>query len=255
MKPQCIYCSSTSGLDTKLTISLEDGSKVSVDICNTHAEEATVKTAREAYLKKQAMIDEVLRQAEALGINISQPTSSGLIVAQQAKPNVPQQSPVQQPNTTDEFWAQDESWIPTAKVDAINNKGMRSVGGNTEYGTVSSHSSYAVSGEKDKLPEHLRNGKVKVDIFEGRSGAPVAIPSRRVDGTGTTHIQIIKSENDERLQRRFKNLASSSMQDKQPDFRNGYDGSTRACPFCDGNGIVKNKDCPKCNGLGVISLL
>ena len=254
MQSQCIYCGSTTDLNTKLTVSLEDGGKASVDICDTHAEEATVKTAREAYLKKQAMIDEVLKQARALGIDISQPSSSGLIVAQQAKPPEPKSPQI---NNTDEFWAQDdgEGWLPTSKVDSISNKGMRSVGGSTEFGAVSSHSSYAVSGEMDKLPESVRNGKVKVEVFEGRAGAPLALPSKRIDGTGTTHIKIIKSENDETLQRRFKGLANSSMQDRQPDFRHGYDDSTRQCPFCNGAGLVKGKSCPKCGGSGIISLL
>lgn len=253
MQPQCIYCSSTTNLSTKLTISLENGSKATVDICDTHAEEATVKTAREAYLKKQAMIDEVIKQAQALGINIGQPTNSGLVVAQQVKAPTPEP----QTNSIDEFWAQDdgEGWLPTSKVDAISNKGMRSIGGNTEFGSVMSYSSYAVSGEMDKLPEKTRDGKVKVEIFEGRAGVPLAVPSKRVDGTGTTHIKIVKSENDETLQRRFKGLANSSMQDKQPDFRHGYDDSTRQCPFCNGAGLVKGKGCPKCGGAGIISLL
>lgn len=262
MRPQCIYCSSTSNLNTKLTISIENRPKVTVDICDVHADDATVKTAREAYLKRQEMIDEVLKQAEALGISVSQSEGSGLIIARSnssdsQQRNKPNSSYDSQPNNTDEFWAQEDGkdWIPTAKVDAIDSKGVRPIGGNTEHGAISAHSSYTVSGEKDILPSHVRNGKVKVDVFEGRSGAPVAIPTKRIDGTGTTHIQIVNTENDQKLQQRFKNLASNSMQDRHPGFKSGYDASTRSCPFCQGTGIIKNKNCPKCEGLGTISLL
>jgi hypothetical protein len=257
MRPQCIYCSSTSNLNTKLTISIDDGTKVTVEICDTHAEDATIKTARDAYLKKQAMIDEVLKQAEALGISIKQPENGGLIIAQSNSQENRQPRNDHKSNATDEFWSQDdgEGWMPTSKVDAIDSRGVKPIGGNTEYGTVSAHNSHVVAGEKDILPSHLRNGKVKVDVFEGRSGAPIAIPTKRVDGTGTTHIQIVNTENDERLQRRFKNLASNSIQDKHHGFKDGYDSSTRTCPFCQGAGIAKNKSCPKCGGLGVISIL
>ena len=64
MPKQCVYCESSENLNTSLQVKLEDGSRVSVDICDEHAEEATIKSAREAYLAKQDKIKEVLEQAK-----------------------------------------------------------------------------------------------------------------------------------------------------------------------------------------------
>jgi hypothetical protein len=265
MQPNCVYCGSNDNLNTQLTISLENGSKVTVDICDEHSEEASVKTARAAYMKKQEQIEAFLEQAKALGIEIQVPQSeSGIVVAQQA-PQSPAPAPAQppaQPEAKSETQQPivpivddkeaAEGWVPTAKVDQA--KGMRSVGGSTEFGGVSGHNSYQVSGQEDVLDEKVRKGKVKMTLAEGRAGAPLAVPQKRIDGTGTTHIRIVKKETDHTLQRRFKDMAQDSKADQQPDFRQGYGDSTRTCPICHGDCVVGDQDCPKCEGLGVISV-
>lgn len=260
MQPNCVYCDSTDNLNTQLTISLENGTKVTVNICDEHAEEASVKTARAAYQEKQTKIEAFLEQAKALGIEVSVPQGGGLAVAKQTpQPTSPDQPAPTQPAQpveesvpiVDDKEAK-EGWVPTAKVDQA--KGMRSVGGSTEFGGVSGHNSYSVSGQEDVLDEHVRKGKVKMTLAEGREGAPLAVPEKRIDGTGTTRIRIVKKETDHTLQRRFKDMAQDSKADQQPDFRQGYGDSTRTCPICHGNCVVDDQDCPKCEGLGVISV-
>jgi hypothetical protein len=243
-----------------MTISLEDGNKVTVDICDEHAEDATVKTARVAYLKKQSEIDAFLAQAKALGIEVQAPQAggSGLVLAQQTQQPAPATAapatPAAPASPLVESAEAEEGWVPTGKVDAADAKGMRSVGGQTEFGGVSGHASYSVSGQEDVLDESLRKGKVKLTVAEGRAGAPIAVPEKRVDGTGTTRIRIVKKESDHTLQRRFKDMAQDSKQDQQPDFRNGYGDSTRTCPICRGDCVVNDQDCPKCDGMGIISV-
>lgn len=260
MQPTCVYCGSTQDLNTQLTISLENGTKITAAICDEHAEDASVKTARAAYLKKQAEIDDFLEKAKALGIEVqAQSGSGGIILAQQpiqhqAGSVVQPQSQVPVVPIVDEKEAQ-EGWVSTAKVDGA--KGMRSVGGSTEFGGVSGHSSYQVGGE-DTLGENVRRGKVKMALAEGRAGAPLAVPEKRIDGTGTTRIRIVHKESDHTLQRRFKDMAQDSRQSENnsagPDFRQGYNESTRTCPICHGDCVINDENCPKCEGLGVISV-
>jgi len=269
---QCIYCGSSKNLNTSLTITLDNGSKHTVDICDEHAEDASVKTAKAAFLEKQDKIKQLLEQAKALGLNVSE-TSGGLLIAETTTPEstsrwggierspdadlipeaVEQQVPKPQPAIEME-----DGFVSTEFVDRQRN--ITSVGGNTISGSVQSYSSYDTSDVRAKLPENALKGKVKMGIVEGREGQPLALPQQRVDGTGTTRINISKAEDDRKLQERFKKMAQSSMQDQAPDFaRSGYQNSTATCPICRGDGAVKMgknmQSCPKCSGSGIISIL
>jgi hypothetical protein len=257
---QCVYCGKTQDLNTSLTITLEDDKKVSVSICDEHAEEATIKSAREAYQAKQDQINAVLEQAKALGLNISE-TGGGLTVATAPPPSepapqaegTPTQPVAKQPVVPD---LEGDDVVPTTKLDA--NKGMQSVGGRVQGTSVSSHASLNTSDLQSKLPEEVLQGKAKMAIVEGREGQPIAIPQKRVDGTGTTRITINKGGGDRDLQERFKRMAVSSQSSDDntagPDFRQGYQESQRDCPFCRGVGEVNDKECPKCKGAGFISI-
>jgi hypothetical protein len=258
MKPTCVYCDSHDNLNTQLTVSLDNGTKVTVYICDGHAEDASVKTARIAYQEKQAKIEAFLEQAKALGIEI-QLQGGGLTVAQQTSPTQQVRSnPMTDALPIVDSKEADEGWVSTAKIDGADRKGMRSIGGSTELGAVPSHASYNVSGQKDVLDEQVRRGKVKMGLAAGRAGTPIAVPEKRVDGTGTTRIRIVNKETDDSLQRRFKNIADESRQSNDnsagPDFRHGYNETTRTCPICRGDCVVNDQDCPKCQGLGVISV-
>jgi len=253
---QCVYCEKSTDLNTQLTVSLEDGSRITVDICDEHAEDASVKTAREAYLTKQKKIEEVLAQAKALGLDLSQ-TSSGLtVVKQQEQAPQPQAQPQPKPKLVQEDM-DGEDVVDTSLLD--HRPGMRSVGGQTELGAVASHASHTVAGQADKLDQSVLQGKAKMKLVEGREGMPLAIPEKRVDGTGTTRIKVTNVENDQRLQTRFKKMASDSMDDRVPNFaRQGYANTTTNCTFCRGEGRVNNAgkiiECPKCGGAGIISI-
>lgn len=260
----CVYCASTTDLNTQLTITLEDGSKVTVSICDEHAEEASVKTARDAYMEKSKKINDLIQQARELGLNISE-SPSGITIAQkqmsddQPKQGLtiePQQSQPQQtkqpsPPQQQSQSAKDrafEEWddaIPTDKLD--NHPGMRSVGGQTSGTMVESFNSYDYNMH-DKLDPEARKGKAKLEVFEGREGQPIALPSVRKDGTGTTTVRVVKGESDKTLQERFKRMSM----DEDVSFSSGY--STRDCPFCRGNCEVNGKTCPKCKGSGIISI-
>ncbi len=79
---QCVFCEATENLNTQISVSLEGGKKVACDICDTHAEEATPKTVRAAYLEKQGKAESLIAQLKAMGINVAmaEQRPSGLIV-------------------------------------------------------------------------------------------------------------------------------------------------------------------------------
>jgi hypothetical protein len=248
---QCIFCESDKELNTEFTITLDDGNKVKVKICDKHADEATVKSAKEAFMKKKNMLDELISKAKALGYDLN--VSAGGITTV----TPPKQAPIVKTAMPSDLDINDTSVVKTSIID--KSRGFQSVGGEANGTMVSSHASHDVSSLSDKLPDSMREGFAQLAVMEGRAGQPITVPHKRVDGTGTTRIIIKKSENDDKLQSRFKKMAQDSMTDNTPDFaRAGYQNTTRSCPICKGSGIViqqkTQNPCPKCNGSGMISI-
>lgn len=252
---QCIFCETDKDLNTEFAITLDDGSKVKVKICDKHAEEATVKSAKEAYVKKKNMLDELISKAKALGFDLN--VSAGGLTTLTAPKTTQPAAPLLPPTPGMDIDVNDSNVVKTSLID--KSRGFQSVGGDAGGTQVSSHSSLDINSLSDKLPESLREGFAQLAVMEGRAGQPITVPHKRVDGTGTTRIIIRKSENDDKLQSRFKKMAQDSMTDNTPDFaRAGYQNTTRSCPICKGTGIIiqqkSQNSCPKCNGSGMISI-
>ena len=256
----CIFCNASTGLNTGMSISLDDGKKVQVLICDTHAEDATVKSAKAAYHEKMQKLQALIEQAKSLGLDITSLMGAPQQPAQAApaaQPALrPQQTAPKQPVVVTTDFDDDENVVDTSRIDI--SKPFVSTGGQTEYGAVQSFTNYNLDSGTDKLPPEARKGKAHLAMMEGRAGQPIIIPDKRVDGTGTTTIKIVKAENDATLQNRFRKMAGDSMQDKIPDFaHNGYSSGIKDCPFCRGQGTIKNGtklvDCPKCHGAGLLT--
>lgn len=260
--PQCVFCDATDNLNTQMNVTIDDGTKVTVFICDTHAEDATVKTAKNAYTIKQDKIKVLIEQAKALGFNLTgMEQQGGVLVPTLAKPPRPA-APAAEASPAQPEALEGDQVISTEILDS--RRGMQSVGGQLDgVGHVTSHSSHDLSGLQSKLPEDARKGKAKMAIVEARVGMPIAIPETRIDGLGTTRIRVTKKENDGTLQSRFKKMAKDSIElDRTPDFaRSGYQNTQAECPICRGTcvikqnvgGVVKEVSCPKCGGLGSIS--
>ena len=272
----CIFCGTTNNINTSLTINV-DGVKISVNICDAHAETATVSSARAAYLDNKAKIDAFIVQAAAMGLTFV-PATNDLIQVPNGIPTLKQQpsevptNPLVGPNpnptlnqlTPDSPVANilenEEDVIPTSKLERL----VRSVGGSVENSgikaNVPAYQSHAIIQASNRdgstLDPAVRDGKAKITMVEGRAGMPLAIPTMRTDGTGITRIQIRKMTPSE-FDRRAKNAADDSVRDRGPDFRNSYDlDQERACPICSGAGTTvnmgRNITCPKCGGIGTI---
>ena len=251
---QCVFCGTTTDLNTSFTISVDDN-KVVVKICDIHAEDATVKSAREAYLEKRKAIDALLVQAKALGLQLSE-QPSGLVVVSKQPQTQPQTQPQAQPQAQRPVVPNGDNIIPTSKLDRAK---FQSVGGVSGNINVQSHTSLDASILSEKLTDDALTGYAEMGVFEGRGGQPIAIPQRRVDKTGVTRITVNKST-DAALQERFKRMAKDAMDDNAPDFVNtGYQQTQKPCPMCRSLGRIKQtKDkeilCPKWNGSGILSI-
>ena len=244
----CVFCGTNENLNTSMTVALDDNTKVTVMVCDAHAEDATVKTVREAYLIKKTEIDKIIEMAKAYGLNVSESNTLTIL----SKPAQHQEPIKQKPQRLEEAISVDDDMIPADAYDNARNNIKVSASGEAAAYRGSNN---GIS--KSQLSEKIdTTGKVKLASVEGRSGMNIIIPTKRVDSTGTTRISISKRENDTTLQNRFKNMADKSKNDQMPDFRNGYEDTLRTCPMCNGRCFVISKGtesaCSKCNGSGSI---
>lgn len=274
----CVFCGTPDKLNTSMTITLDDGNKADVLICDEHAEDATVKTTKIAYQDKQKQIDAVLAQAKTLGLDISQASPGGkLFIAQQQSASGQQpttQSTVRQPVVqairdptivSAPLLENDEDGI-VVPVERLRRE-ITSVGGNVQLqgisASVPSYRSHDLNAPlKDRngneLNESLRRGSAKLTAVEGRAGHPLVIPTVVRDGTGTTVIKVAKIMDGHKMDRRFKDMADASRYDQGHDFRNSYEASSEhICPICRGECSTMHRGnrivCPKCGGVGTVT--
>lgn len=258
---QCVFCEKTETVNTEMSVALEDGTKVSVSICDEHAEDATPKKAREAYVAKQAKINEFLAQAKALGLDVT--INKGGISTAEAKPKkAPAQRQVRQEipeepleealDETPEIITNDEGIVDATNFDR-KVATARSVAGNlSDLGRVDGFASHNPSSLSDKIDQKLLKGQVKVERVIARDGRPTEIQSRRQDGLGTLIVSVRNTMTDVELQRRTKAMAEGTKTGHHAGFKDGY--ALRRCNLCNGNCTVRSKgqtiNCPKCGGAG-----
>lgn len=258
MTPQnCVFCQSPDNLNTELTIKLDDGTKVPVQICDEHSDRSP-KDAKEAYVNTKGKIDALLAQLAQMGVTMA-PQGQLVLPTSQPTPQAPAAPTVQPVHVQKEQMPVDPvdarsvllkreftHAMPTSVVDKKVN--ATSIGGSS-HGGFERHASLDTSNARKVLSEQLE-GVVEVESIEGRCGVPIQVPTKRLDGTGMTRINIVKSS-DAELQSRFRNL-----NDAPP--MGGYQLNTRPCPMCHGEAVVRSKGveilCPKCNGSGEIGV-
>lgn len=257
----CIFCGTEENLNTQMTIVLDDGRRVSVDVCDTDAETATPKLAKTQYVKKQMDISEFMKQAAALGIKFVE--QNGMMVVdtsiasskQQVKQVAAAKPP---PPPTVEIT---EDMVPTSMIDPKTRRGMESAGGT--FGTIQAPGSrsHDVAEVVHELGEELLDGHVKMTVVEARAGQKLAIPEKRVDKLGTTQINVVKGADNSEIQRRLQMMSEQSRTEQGFQAMHSFQmfGYTvRPCPLCKGRQVIKNKNveqtCPKCKGAGDIAI-
>lgn len=260
----CIYCSATENLVAQLTITLDDGNKATVDICATHADDATIRTAKQKYMERRSEIDELISRAKLLGFTLAPEKSpGGLVLMQQTNPRPDRHTGQPAADLTETIRtkspiADDEDMVDT-KVIERKERGLVSVGGVAGAHSVESHRSLDTSDVREQLGDDTLRGRVRMETVEKQSGGMVAIPVKTVNGLGTTRIRVISST-DQDLQRRFKTIAEQSKSpfgwDQMRHF--GKEGIEIVnCPICKGDSVVrsggKEITCPKCKGKGMLN--
>jgi hypothetical protein len=256
----CYLCNSPVDDNTHIILPIDNGKHIDIYLCEEHSD-TSLRKLKERYSQKLVELDDLIKKAKELGFDIDMKSLNDqnkpkILVATANEENSKGKAETAiSPRANFDSYS-DEDMISTEFIDK---KTMRSVGGSTDMAQVSSYQSYDIGSMADKLPENIRAGRVKMAMMEGRAGQPIAIPQKRQDGLGETHIAIIKSENDDKLQTRFKKMASDSVRDRQANFsQSGYTETTRNCPICNGGGTVKQgknlASCPKCGGAGMISI-
>ena len=233
----CIVCGSDNGLDTELTITINN-TKISVKLCTDHSEDTTPKIAKAAYLERKSDADKVMSDF------LAQATKLGMVVVPQGNPETAVKPAG--PRSAELQGGKNEGILPTSVVDNVMQNRVAGLSG----AGVEGYTFFKPDELTDQLPDGARDGLVKMQLVEGRQGTPLAIPAVRQDGLGTTRVSVGKSMSDAELQRRFKQLAARDHSFGQE----GYD--LHRCIMCKGDGqIAKSQNetiiCPKCGGSGL----
>lgn len=235
-----------------------------MSVCDEHAEDATIKSAREKYMERQGALEALIAQAKALGVDMTfAPTggSSGLVMVQtnSQRGNVAGQRAIGAVASRQQYVPEpieeEEGMIDASVADQKLSRRI-SLSGNAGHVSVEGHSAHSTDNVRGELDPSLLSGRVKVESVERSNGSTMAIPTKKVDGLGTTTVRVVQT-NDLELQRRFKDKAAQSLDPYgwMGMLHQGKDGyELTNCPMCKGNCTIRhlNKDiqCPKCGGRG-----
>ena len=254
----CVFCGSHDNLNTSFVITLDDGTKVSVSICDEHAEDATVKSAKKAYMERQVQIDALLKQAESLGLKLAPVAGSKLVTLENTAPKEVKQVntrriEIEKPEPAQDTAPGEIGLVPTSLIDKKDIPTARVIDNNTGVG--GGYGPIDLKSIANSLPKGVLDGQARPAIVEGRAGTPVPFVQLRRDGLGTTSINIVNKETDNTLQNRFKKMAENSQRDNIVDFiHNGYNDTTVTCIMCSGKCTIIRGGmemlCPHCDGAG-----
>lgn len=251
----CVYCKATTKLNTELRLSFDGGESAVVKVCDQCADEASIKSAKECFSKRQDEINTILEMAKKAGLQFVMPSSGSQLTLASKTQEVIQEnvSPSSQQNAAPRkaalLKATDESEVvisvEKAEKDSYNpNITMEQVAlerhNQHRIGLVSPNQEEAEIAAR--VSQARLSGQVKMKAVQARDGQVIPVPVVRQDGLGTTHIQISRNFDDGQLQKRFKRIAKASV-----------DGNSISevseCPQCRG----ENPSCTRCQGSGFLS--
>lgn len=249
----CIYCGTGDNLTVQMTITLDGGEKVSVSACEEHAEDMTMRSARQKYLERQSEIDEIMAKAKALGLELAPQRTAGGIEIMQAVQKLA--APARQNTISPVF---DDSDMIDAMLVERRERSIISSGGTAGNVHVESHQSLDMDKVREKIGTEVLEGKVRMEVIENSGGRAIAIPAKKINGLGATTIRIVPTSDNE-LQARFKHDADRSKSDSGWESMRhlGREGIRIInCPVCRTDGTIVDNGrevvCPKCKGRGMI---
>jgi hypothetical protein len=220
MDKVCVYCRTTSDLNTELTITLENGERCKVYVCDVHAEDATIKSAREAYLKNQRDINELLQRLKELEFS-PEPTATPAklqIIKKVHEPTI-ESEPLEEAIDVEAYQTSpDQTFVDAMEFEAKTKAGTVAApsGGVNEsiHGSLAGADADALAKVRGQIPESAIRGFVKPEVVAIRGGnQQVVIPAEKVDGFGTLSIRITPGISDADIQKKFKQAAARSIED------------------------------------------
>jgi hypothetical protein len=287
LRSKCIRCGSTTSLNTILPVTIENV-KYEVALCDEHAEDTTIKQVKECVIQRLKEIDELLKKANELGIELGD--KKLIIIESPKEPEASPQMPPQEPETTPSTSPQTSHKIvkkaPAPKTTIqykknnpqpkpISSSMVRGVHGvaqgkvaaaNLERRESLSTSSVVEGAIRNAKKRNLIDEDKEVSlptirskeqqVVEGRGRKPMVIPKTIKYSDGVTNIHVVNTGGDKTIQDRFRDLAQDSMQGDRPRFCYGADGyDVIPCNACDGTGTAKvgTGPCPKCQGVGFLN--
>lgn len=250
----CLFCGQSENLSVSMTVKNATGAPEEVWICDADEDNATPKKVRERFETKEKLVEELRKQAAALGMQIVDFSTAGKATvppAPETRPTLAEALPINRAVPVPTSIAPAKGKVLKVKevITPTKVEGGDAVG----TGSVERHKGYDTAkavktkdGEEHAPPTVVEHQEQQIS---GAAGVPVAIPKKIVSNHGTTEISIVDTGGDRALQARLKDMSKS---DQAVSFREGYD-TMRECTFCGGTGQAKigNIKCPRCKGAGL----
>lgn len=251
-----------------------DADRVTVSICDEHADSASPKTAKEAYLKIKDEFEKLKSIAAAFGCDLvqHQTAPNKLAIATQqplVKPAIANEVPAAQRDlppgqvpgplsgrlATPTPPPADGQYLDSQAAADI----LRRHQGNIRVSAEAKAMAYLQQEapiDQSTLAESAGDalrGKTKLAKFRGRIGTELVLPTKIINGLGITNIAVVNHMSSSDYERRFKDMAKDSIADNLDRYKDGY--HTVTCPACDGKCMVSDRGvdmvCPRCSGSGV----
>lgn len=261
---KCIICDGDTDLNTSMELTVEE-ERYTIYLCDEHAEETTPKQAKDALARKKAQLEEVIKQAEALGLKVELPSAGKKIaLVQDPRAETPATpAPAAQPEAQEG----DPKKPKVVKMPKFEGVSGVAQGEGTSV-NVAKHASIDVdqavneslSANKDKVVTDAKPEEYEAEaqVLTTPTRGQIVIKKKSVGNTGTTEVKVRDSGGDRELQDRFKRMAEESkgMDTEQWKAKSWYEGhETVTCTFCRGTGMsrIGGQPCPKCEGSGLLS--
>lgn len=248
----CLFCGQQDNLTVSMTVKNNDGTPEEVWICATDEDNATPKKVRERFEAKEKLVDELKKQAAALGFQVVDFSAAGKAApVVEAKPTLAEALPIPAKAAASPTPVQGKGRVLKTKeivtpttVEGGDVAGVGKVERHTGYDTAKAVKTK--DGAEHAPPTVVEHTEQQI---AGREGMPVAIPKKVVSDHGTTEYSIVDTGGDRALQARLKEMSKS---EDAVSYREGYD-TMRECTFCSGTGKAKigNIKCPRCKGAGL----
>jgi hypothetical protein len=251
LKNKCLVCSTTEKLNTTMKVKVDEVEH-EIAVCDEHAEDMTMKIAKELIKKKIEEYENFKKMASEFGVEIKEQKSGVLVASRpdQPAPTMPADVAVKLPPGSSGPPQPGQRVIKAIPKHNINISGsLPGINPSSMAQTVAETARARGRIKGDVTVPVIE--EVELQTVPGRQGLPMTLQKKVTDSSGTTEVRIVETSNEE-LTKRSKVLENQARQG-DPNahlFIRGYD--LKDCNLCRGSGKTTNGQvCPKCKGKGL----